>query len=516
MWPSLREKFAKLWSNMKARDVINFFTGTLRRRLITSVALVHAVLMSVFIADLALSNRDILRRQQIGNATALANTLATSSAGWIVARDIAGLQELVETQQRYPDLVFSMLLDQHGYVLAHTDRSHLRQKVLDLPGDGQKFRVLDIADLTDVCVPVLLSGKQIGWARVGVSRKEVVRELNRIVRSGIIYAAIAILLGSLMALIMGTLFTRRLKVVQSAMKSVKSGNDNAEVILPGVDEAAALAAVFNEMLDTLRQRTLEITALNATLEQHVSERTLQLQCANKELEAFAYSVSHDLRAPLRAIDGFSGFLEEGYGEKLDAEGRRLLSVIRSNTRKMDRLIIDLLTLSRTSQSELNHARIDMCSLVNEVYSEVIPEEIRRQFKFNLKLLPPAWGDSALLRQVWVNLISNAIKYSMKSPVKEIEVGGSREKGNTVYYIKDSGAGFNPNYASKLFGAFQRLHKAEDFEGSGIGLAIVQRIIHRHEGQVWAEGQENAGATFSFSIPDKSGQAESLKTNGPEK
>jgi len=273
--------------------------------------------------------------------------------------------------------------------------------------------------------------------------------------NGALCAGMAILMGSVMAFGIGAHFTRRLKVIQS---------------------------------------------LNATLEQRVAGRTYQLECTNKELAAFSYSVSHDLRAPLRAIDGFSGFLEEGYGEKLDEEGRRLLSIIRANTRKMDRLITDLLALSRATQNELNYTTLDMRALVEAIYDEVVPEEIRRQFKFTLGALPAVRGDAVLLRQVWVNLISNAIKYTSKSPVKEIEIGGFIKGAEVVYYIKDTGVGFNPDYAGKLFGAFQRLHKAEDFEGSGIGLAIVQRIIRRHEGQVWAEGAENAGATFSFSIP----------------
>lgn len=487
---------------MKVHAITAFFTGTLRRRLVISVAVVQAVLMTFFIADLTLRQQAVLRGQHTSNAMALANVLATSSANWLVARDISGLQKLVEGQRHYPDLVFSMILDQHGLVLAHTDRSHLSQTVVDLPQDGQKMLLTQNVDLVDVCVPVLLSGKGIGWARVGISQRGVASKLSHIVRDGATYTVLAILIGSLMAWIFGALFTRRLDVIQGVMESVKAGNQEAKVILSGADEAAELAAGFNQMLETLRQRTREVTELNATLEQHVAERTFQLECANKELEAFSYSVSHDLRAPLRAIDGFSTFLEEEYGGKLDEEGRRLLGVIRANTRKMDRLITDLLALSRTTQSDLNLTRIDMRSLVESVFQEAGTEEIRRQFKLTIEPMPEAWGDPVLLRQVWVNLISNAIKYTAKSTVKEIEIGGFIKNDDRVYFIKDSGVGFNPNYIGKLFGAFQRLHKPEDFEGTGIGLAIVQRIVRRHEGRVWAEGKENSGATFSFSLPNR--------------
>jgi len=466
------------------------------------VAVIHAVLMAIFIADITVKNRALLLNENVANATALAKTLATSSAGWLVARDIAGLQELVEGQKQYPELVFSMLVDQRGHVLAHTDRSHLRQTVLDLPQEGSVNRVMQNPELVDVCVPVMLSGRLIGWARVGIGRQGVNQELIHIVRNGVVYAVMAIISGSLLVLMLGSFFTRRMKVIQKVVESVKTGDLNARVVLSGTDEAAVLGAGFNQMIETLKERSRQIISLNTTLEQRVAERTHQLQCTNKELEAFAYSVSHDLRAPLRAIDGFTGFLEEGYAAKLDQEGRRMIEVIRSSCRKMDRLIVDLLSLSRTSQSELHPLQIDMRSLVNAVYSEGVPEEIRKQFKFTLESLPDVWGDPVLLRQAWVNLISNAVKYTMKSPVKEIEIGGFMENDDRVYYIKDSGVGFNPQYAGRLFGAFQRLHKAEDFEGTGIGLAIVQRIIHRHGGRVWAEGQENKGATFSFSIPGR--------------
>jgi light-regulated signal transduction histidine kinase (bacteriophytochrome) len=246
----------------------------------------------------------------------------------------------------------------------------------------------------------------------------------------------------------------------------------------------------------------DLRALNASLEQRVAERTEQLQCTQKELASFAYSVSHDLRAPLRAIDGFSGFVEEGYGDKLDEEGRRFLAVIRANSQKMDRLITDVVTLSRATQSEMKPVWIDMHAMAGAVYKEMIPEEVRATFMMTVGPMPEAWGDPLLLRQVWGNLISNAVKFTSKSPVRQIEIGGRIENTDRVYSIKDSGAGFNPDYAGKLFGAFQRLHTPDEFEGTGMGLAIVQRIIHRHGGRVWAEGVEKSGATFRFSLPDR--------------
>jgi PAS domain S-box-containing protein len=244
----------------------------------------------------------------------------------------------------------------------------------------------------------------------------------------------------------------------------------------------------------------EIYKLNTSLEERVKERTAQLEEANKELQAFAYSVSHDLRAPLRAIDGFSKFVMEDYGHELDSEGQRLLGLIRSNTQKMDKLITDILSLSRVSRSEHKKSIIDMTKMAMSMLHEAASPEIREKLEITIDPLPIAVADPTFIKQVWINLISNAIKFSSLKMKPEIKISGYKENKYNVYCISDNGVGFNPEYAHKLFGVFQRLHKANEFEGTGVGLAIVQRIIHRHGGKVWAESKEGRGATFYFSLP----------------
>ena len=245
----------------------------------------------------------------------------------------------------------------------------------------------------------------------------------------------------------------------------------------------------------------EILHLNASLEERVRERTAQFETALKELDSFSYSVSHDLRAPLRAVDGFSRMVVADYGEKLDDEGRRMLGVIRSETLRMGRLIDDLLAFARLGRQTIESAMIDMRALAQGVFDELAALEPERKLRLDLGSLPTARGTHAMIRQVWVNLIGNAIKFTQERAVGEIEIGAREDaEAGCVYFIKDNGAGFDMRHAGKLFGVFQRLHTQQAFEGTGVGLALVQRIVQRHGGRIWAVAEVGRGATFSFTLP----------------
>jgi PAS domain S-box-containing protein len=243
-----------------------------------------------------------------------------------------------------------------------------------------------------------------------------------------------------------------------------------------------------------------IAQLNAELEQRVVERTAELEAANKELEAFGYSVSHDLRAPLRAVSGFSKAVLEDFGPSLPVKGQEYLQRVQTGAQRMAELIEDLLRFSRLSRQPLSKQTINTAKLVGEVIGELTAELQGRQLDLRIGDLPPCHGDPTLLKQVWINLLSNALKYTRGRTPAIIEVGGISEQDTLVYFVRDNGTGFDMRYADKLFGVFKRLHRAEEFEGTGVGLAIAQRIIHRHRGRIWPEAAVDHGATFSFTLP----------------
>ena len=244
----------------------------------------------------------------------------------------------------------------------------------------------------------------------------------------------------------------------------------------------------------------KIISLNKELEERVIKRTEQLKKSTEEMEAFSYSVSHDLRAPLRGIIGFANILEEDYASKLDDEAKRITRVIKKNTTKMGQLIDDLLTFSRMGRQELIKTNIDTNKIVQEIIADFGLNENHKKIKWIIHPLPFITADINTINQVWINLISNAVKYSGNVTQPKIEIGSIEENDSITFFVKDNGVGFDEKYKAKLFKVFQRLHTSEEFEGTGIGLAIVEKIVSKHDGKVWAEGELNKGATFYFSLP----------------
>lgn len=262
----------------------------------------------------------------------------------------------------------------------------------------------------------------------------------------------------------------------------------------------AIFIVYAKQMDRLEVARRIAETRERQLKQLLQQKLADLEEVNHELEEFSYSVSHDLRTPLRAIDGFSAILAEDYADRLDPEGQRVIGVVRDGTRKMAQLIDDILAFSRIGRAEMSTANVNMNGLIDELLPEFAGPMSGRDIRITVPSLPPAQGDRMMLRRVWQNLLDNAIKYTGGKDCARIELGSISGDNELVYWIKDNGAGFDMRYADKLFGMFRRLHGVEEFSGTGIGLAIVKRIVTRHGGRVWAEGEPDHGATVSFALP----------------
>ncbi len=274
-------------------------------------------------------------------------------------------------------------------------------------------------------------------------------------------------------------------------------------MISGVAEAMrraqARAKQASEQLETANIKLQEEITERKRIEEEIRTHTAELAAANKELEAFSYSVSHDLRAPLRAIDGFSRVLEEDYAPQLTPDANRYLQLVRGNAKQMGELIDDLLTFARLSRQAIRKQKVSVVHVVRQCLDELQDERKGRRLEITVGDLPPCEADPALLKQVFVNLLSNALKFTRRRDAALVHIGFQQADGRCVYFVRDNGAGFDMKYADKMFGVFQRMHRAEEYEGTGVGLAIVQRIVHRHGGRVWAEAEVDKGATFYFAL-----------------
>ena len=338
---------------------------------------------------------------------------------------------------------------------------------------------------------------------VGVSKTDLLAAANRNLHQALVTLAVVLLLVFIGAWVLVELVIRRqVARIMAAVKRFSGGNFNTRIGKPYPrGEIGNLMAAMDHAFGVMHTQRDVIHGLNTNLERRVAERTAQLEAANKELEAFSYSVSHDLRAPLRSIDGFSQALLEDYADKLDQEGREHLHRVRASSQRMGELIDNLLGLSRVTRKEMRLETVNLSELAKNIAAELQQSQPERQVAFASAEGLRANADGGLMRVVLENLLGNAWKFTGKRADARIEFGVVQDNGKSAYYLRDNGAGFDMAYADKLFGAFQRLHGQKEFSGTGIGLATVQRIIHRHGGSVWAEGKVGAGATFYFTLSD---------------
>jgi PAS domain S-box-containing protein len=615
-----------------------WLTASIRRQLIVGVALVHAVLMSLFVVDLVKRQQGFLHALSLEQARALAETLAANSVPWVLASDVSGLEEVVAAQASYPHLEYAMVVARDGQVLGHLDRGRVGQYLSDatsrhLLEAPASFRVLfHSAQLLDVAAPVVANAEHIAWARIGLNHGAVMTALLPVMIDGLIYTAMAILIGILFAALLSRGVITGLNELFKVASMICSGQRGRRVETLRKDEVGALGMALNLMLDTIdleerqrrttekrlraaearvrllldstaegiigvdlegtvtftnragvkmlgyesekalldheihallnpqheeeglvivnaygagvnvhqpeariyrrngssfdaeywaapkrrdgevvgavltfvdittrRRNEVELRRHREQLEELVAERTAELTAVNRELEAFSYSVSHDLRAPLRRIRGFSKILMSNYRGQLDATGQDYLQRVMRASNRMGELIDDLLVLSQVNRAELALESVDVAALARASMQHLQEDLGQHELCFRVAEMPAAWADRRLLTLVLDNLLDNALKFSSREQQPCIEVGVGVFDGRFAYYVRDNGVGFDMRYADKLFGAFQRLHSTKEFDGTGIGLATVQRIIHRHGGEVWAEAAPEHGATFYFTL-----------------
>ncbi len=436
------------------------------------------------------------------NLSVQAQVIAANSASAIIFNDPESARNTLAILRASPSIVSAGIYALDGKPLASYFRSG-STKVPKLPvvPPGQNEAHLFDKNRATVTVPILSEGKETGTVYIESDLQALYPRLTHYV--GI--AGIVLSVCLLAALVVSSIFRRSVsepivRLAEAARVVSREENYSAqEQPAQKMDEVAILVQAFNEMLKRIERRDEELRCAQESLERKVEERTAQLAAANKELEAFSYSVSHDLRAPLRSIDGFSQAILEDYADKLDTAAKESLQRVRAAATRMGTLIDDLLKLSRVTRAEMRREPSDLSAMVKSIAKTLEETEPARNVNFQIEDGLTIDGDPRLLRVALENLLRNAWKYTSRHDQARIEFGRSKQNGKSVFYVRDDGAGFDPQYADRLFGAFQRLHGVNEFPGTGIGLATVQRIIRRHGGDIWAEAEVEKGATFYFSI-----------------
>jgi signal transduction histidine kinase len=438
----------------------------------------------------------------VRSAATQAKIIGYNSAATILFIDPHSASQTLTALSTEPDIIAAGIYTRDGNLFASYPASGSSSTAPTLPrslsprADGHRFE----KHYLELWQQIVFERKVIGTVVIQTSLDAMrVRLLQYIV-----IALLVLFVSTLGSIAVSLWFQHRISRpildLAATAKSVTEEKDfSVRAKLESRDEIGQLVETFNEMLARIQEQNEELQESRDELEQRVIERTAQLENANKELEAFSYSVSHDLRAPLRSIDGFSQAILEDYSDKLDAEGQADLRRVRAATQRMGQLIDDMLDLSRVTRAKITREHVDLSALVRAVGAELQKAEPERRIDFTVADGLTVEGDSRLLRIALENLLRNAWKFTGKHPTAKIEFGFAQNNGNSAYFVRDDGAGFDMAYANKLFGAFQRLHAMTEFNGTGVGLATVQRIISRHGGRVWAEGEVEKGAIFYFTL-----------------
>jgi signal transduction histidine kinase len=484
----------------------------IQRKLTTIILLICAVVMLLMGSSFFTYEFFMFRKATVRQLSTLGEITAANSTAALTFDNYDDAKEILARLGADRQIVAASLYDQRGKLFAKYPDAASPESFPSLPGaSGYRFSGTSLTGFQPV-VQGEAGNKRLGTLYLQFDTRSMIANWLKVsLGIGAAVMAVVLLVAYALSRALQKQISRPILTLAETARAVSERGDySVRAAKLGDDELGLLTDAFNRMLAQIQKQNETVRKNEAELEKRVAERTTQLEAANRELEAFSYSVSHDLRAPLRHVDGFAGLLSKHAAATLDDKGRRYLSTISESAKRMGRLIDDLLVFSRMSRCPVNLALVDQDTLINAILQEGYYAKNHPAITWQILPLPAVQAYVALLRQVWSNLIDNAVKYSGKSPNPRIEVGalpapvnGSKadHAPETVFFVRDNGVGFDMNYVDKLFGVFQRLHTNAEFDGTGIGLANVLRIITRHGGRAWAEGQVGKGATFYFSLPE---------------
>jgi len=493
----------------------------IRMKLLALIAL--SSMLSLLVAGAVMVAYDLViyKRNSIASAQTLGEMVGSISSAALAFGDRKAAVEYLGTLRARRDIQCAALYTANGQLFATYQRNPQSSCVF---GAAQAAGASVVDDELLLYHGITERGERLGTVYLRANLDRTARALR--------YAAVvgAVLVGALLLGLFGSSLMRRsisqplmemAEVAQAvtqrrdySLRAVKRSSDEIGQLTDAINQMLAQTErsagelqranerLLSEIMEHLHARD-EVSALNATLEQRVTERTQQLEMSNKELQSFSYSVSHDLRTPLRAIEGFSSALLRNHASQLDGRGQDYLQRVRAATQRMSLLIDDLLSLARTTRAEMKRRDIDLSELAQKSARELQEAHPERQVNFIIEPELKADADPQLIRVVLDNLLGNAAKFSGKKPDARVEFGRTLHNGADTYFVRDNGVGFDMNYAGKLFGVFQRLHSSAEFEGTGIGLANVHRVIARHGGTIWADSEPGRGATFFFTLPNPS-------------
>ena len=468
----------------------------IQKKLLRVIFLINGIVLIVtcltfFIYEFYTFRKSITEKvSTIGEITALNSTAA------LAFDDHEAANEILASLKKEGHITNACLYDKKGKLFAQFSDTSINNHFPAVPGKKGYFFTSSSLEGYE---PVMQDNQLLGTLYLRSNLERLFERLRLYAIIVFFVIVISFLLAYLLSKILVRSISEPVLALAKTAKVISEQKDySVRAVKSGNDELGLLTDAFNQMLQQIQAQNQSLGEFNQTLEQKVIERTQQLELVNKELEAFSYSISHDLRAPLRAIIGFTAMLEDMYGSSLDAEAKRIMEVIKSNTLKMGNLIDDLLSFSRMGRQDIVKRSIATNDLVKEIIRDLAIGD--RKISWRIQSLPDTCGDITTIRQVWINLLSNAVKYSRNTEEAVIEIGAFNDNEEVTFFVKDNGVGFDAKYKDKLFKVFQRLHSSSEFEGTGIGLAIVEKIVSKHGGKVWVEAELNRGAAFYFSLP----------------